>query len=163
MCSPACAFFDLRSFCSVLVPPAHISCFFQLCFLTTSAILCSLSLVVQVVVHSLYSIFWLTTLYLSWRNHVSFHWMNKLLCCWRTYDVHSMNIAAYTFPFGFYWWNVAKPHCRLGELNFWVHPGDCRLLSWLFLSNPDHIDSWLIEFLFLNMHVNNDSSWPCSD
>jgi len=88
------------------------------------------------------------TISLSWRNHVSFHWMNKLLCCWRTYDVHSMNIAAYTFPFGFYWWNVAKPHCRLGELNFWVHPGDCRLLSWLFLSNPDHTDSWLIWILF---------------
>jgi len=49
MCSPAYAFFDLTSFWSALFPDAHISCFFQLRFLTSL----TMPLVVHVVLHSL--------------------------------------------------------------------------------------------------------------
>ena len=90
MCSRACSFFDLRSFCPGLVPPAHICCSFQLCLLMLSVLSgtggCSFPLFNFLINY---------TISLSWRNHVSFHWMNKLLCCWRTYDVRWMIIVAY--------------------------------------------------------------------
>ena len=36
---------------------------------------------------------------LSWQNYGSFHWMNKILCCWRTYDVklHEYNMECILF------------------------------------------------------------------
>ena len=39
---------------------------------------------------------------LSWQNYGSFHWMNKILCCWRTYDVklHEYNMECILFSDG---------------------------------------------------------------